>query len=123
MSTFYRVVEDGEGEGCAHCGHGKHWTIVSGEGESEFGIGTAWGDKELAEDICEFMNMAFGAGEEQSPKLKAAMEALTELVFMARTAFGSLRDPALSRACAKAEAVIGQKVPACARRKPEDQVR
>lgn len=121
MSEFYRVVEDPPGEGCAHCGHGKHWTIVSGEGDAEIGIGTAWGDQELAQDICELMNMAFDAGEEQSQKLKAAMEALTELVFMARTAAGSPRDSALLRACEKAEAVIGQNVPPCARRKPEDQ--
>lgn len=53
----------------------------------------------------------------------AAMKALTELVFMARTTGGTAgRDEALCRACDQAEAIIGQKVPACARRKPGDEV-
>lgn len=76
MSTFYRVVEDTPGEGCAHCGHGKHWTIVSGEGDAEIGIGTAWGDQELAQDICELMNMAFDAGQENAPEIKPVIDEL-----------------------------------------------
>jgi hypothetical protein len=56
VSDFYRVVDDGIG--CEHCGSGKHWTIVHGEGKDETGVGQSWRDKETAEDICELMNQA-----------------------------------------------------------------
>lgn len=50
-----------------------------------------------------------------------AKDALVNLTFMARTAPGTAADAALGRACDAAEAVIGQKVPSCAKRKPDDQ--
>lgn len=65
---FYRVVEDvslGNDEGCKHCGHGTYWTVVSGTGDDEVGIGTSWGYKELADDVCDLMNDAFIAGQER----------------------------------------------------------
>ena len=53
-----------------------------------------------------------------------ALRALTTLAFMARTAGGTARhDAALRRACEDAEEVLGQPVPSCARRKPEDEPR
>src|SRR5438132_51303 len=49
---------------CMHCHQGALYTIVSGEGEDETEIGSAWGDLELTEDICDLMNMAYEAGKE-----------------------------------------------------------
>lgn len=62
----YRVVEDDFSDGCKHCGHGKHWTISSGEGEDEIATGTSWGDRSLADDICDLMNDAYEAGRAQT---------------------------------------------------------
>lgn len=59
----YRVELDGS-RPCAHCMQGMMWTIVSGRGADEVGIGTSWGDEELANDICELMNMAHDAAME-----------------------------------------------------------
>lgn len=73
----YRVEK--ENEGCKHCGHGDYWTIVSGTGDDEIGIGTSWGDRELADDICDLMNDAFAAGQEDSnPALNAEEQKLIE---------------------------------------------
>jgi len=65
----YRVAQDRGA--CEHCKRGAYWTIVSGEGDAEIGIGSAWADRELANDICELMNMAFDAGRE-APALEPA---------------------------------------------------
>jgi hypothetical protein len=67
MSDHYRVERrTGDNSGCAHCGHDLQWTVVSGQGDDAIEIGTSWGDKELADDVCELMNMAFAAGQEQA---------------------------------------------------------
>jgi len=60
----YRVELAAGHEGCQHCGHDQYWTVVSGHGDDAVEIGTSWGDKELAEDVCDLMNMAFSAGQE-----------------------------------------------------------
>jgi hypothetical protein len=49
--------------GCPQCGHGDMWTIVGPHGTQ---IGQSWGDQELVEDICQYMNEAFEAGLETS---------------------------------------------------------
>lgn len=64
MADHYRVELSAGDEGCAHCGQGQQWTVVSGQGEEAIEIGTSWGDKEHAEDICDLMNMAYDAGKE-----------------------------------------------------------
>lgn len=70
MSEHYRVVECELSEGgCAHCGHGAMWTLESGHGGNEIRIGTSWGDKELAEDICDLMNDAYESGRESDPAI------------------------------------------------------
>ena len=66
MSDFYRVALADGGGGCNACGHGQYWSVVWGAGEDECQIGTSWGDKEVAEDICDLMNMAFEAGKEST---------------------------------------------------------
>jgi hypothetical protein len=65
LNCHYRVA--GDGGGCEHCEAGKLWTVVhlDPDGE-ECGIGTSWMDKELAEDICDLMNMAYEAGLENT---------------------------------------------------------
>lgn len=72
MSDFdlghYRVEQSQNGDGaCPTCGHGKHWTVVSGTGEDACEIGQSFGDRGLTEDICDLMNMAFDAGQESLP--------------------------------------------------------
>ena len=67
--SFYRVVSE-PGETCP-CGHGTQWTIVHLEGDDEVGISTSWQGpegKELAEDICDLMNMAYEAGQESKER-------------------------------------------------------
>lgn len=66
MTEHYRVETDGGHKACEHCGHGGYWTIFSGEGDDEIGIGTSWSDKETADDICDLMNMAYEAGREKA---------------------------------------------------------
>lgn len=72
----YRVVLDDD-KGCTKCGHGLFYTIVSGTVEDEMGVGTSWGDKEAAEDICDLMNMAYDAGVESVAEQADDPEALT----------------------------------------------
>lgn len=62
--AHYRVVEDDFSNGCKHCERGKHWTIAHGRGDDEIAVGTSWGDKGLADDICDLMNDAYAAGGE-----------------------------------------------------------
>ncbi len=67
MSDYYRVdVADGH-KGCEHCKAGTFWTIVYTEDGEPIEIGTSWGDEELAQDICDLMNMAYDAGVESKP--------------------------------------------------------
>ena len=71
-NTFYKVKKsENHVGGCQHCGHDVMWTItyteLVGEAPEEIEIGTSWQGEEgleLAEDICELMNMAFDAGQE-----------------------------------------------------------
>jgi hypothetical protein len=74
--SHYRVVLDDD-KGCTKCGHGLFYTVVSGTGEEEMGVGTSWGDKEAAEDICDLMNMAFDAGVESMTEQPEDTEALS----------------------------------------------
>lgn len=63
-NTFYRVVQDDYCV-CSTCQQdAPNWTIVSGTGDDECGIGQSWGHKETADDICDLMNMAYDAGKE-----------------------------------------------------------
>lgn len=64
---FYRVEEQIRSESECKCPGCVLWTIVFDDPEPTE-IGTAWqGDegKEVAEDICDLMNMAFDAGREK----------------------------------------------------------
>lgn len=61
----YRVIVDDSHKSCTQCGEGKFWTVVHGRGEDEFGIGTSWGDEELANDVCDLMNMALDRGRDE----------------------------------------------------------
>lgn len=67
---YYNVKMAAGEDGCTHCGAGKMWAIVYVEhGQTEeTELGTTWGDKELAEDICDLMNMAYEAGLEVAPQ-------------------------------------------------------
>lgn len=56
----YRVVMDKDV---------PQWTI---EGPGSERVGQTWGDKELTQDICELMNMAFDAGEEHTTLMTSA---------------------------------------------------
>lgn len=62
---FYSVEPSGNEGGCEHCGHGQYWTIVYHDNGEPIEIGTAWQDRETADDICDLMNMAFDAGGER----------------------------------------------------------
>jgi len=63
---FYRVQLSANHAACTQCGHGSYYTIVYKDNGEEIEIGTAWGDEELAEDICDLMNMAYDAGVESA---------------------------------------------------------
>lgn len=64
MSDFYFVVCDSSEGACNHCHRGSFWTIAHKENGEEIGIGQSWGDQEVAQDICDLMNMAYDAGQE-----------------------------------------------------------
>jgi hypothetical protein len=72
VRSFYRVKEADMDvhRGCSHCGAGWYWTVVYNDTDGhEVEIGTSWqGDegKQLAEDVCDLMNMAFDAGREHA---------------------------------------------------------
>jgi hypothetical protein len=51
------AVED---EGCDRCGHGRMWTIVGPDG---YGFGQSWGDRETVEDLADYLNEAYEAGQ------------------------------------------------------------
>jgi hypothetical protein len=72
FKCHYRVDPQAGNEGCDRCHAGTFWTIVYREKGSteDTEIGTAWGDKELAEDICDLMNMAYEAGKEAAGEPK-----------------------------------------------------
>jgi hypothetical protein len=73
---FYRVEEVIRPAGNCECPACVLWTIVYDDGEPTE-IGTQWqgeDGKELAEDICELMNMAFDRGAEST--LQQVEEAL-----------------------------------------------
>lgn len=59
----YRVEVASDQPGCRYCGHGKYWTIIYTEPDGEIvEIGTSWADHEVADDICDLMNMAYLTG-------------------------------------------------------------
>jgi len=67
-TRHYRVdIADGQ-EGCTHCSAGAFYTVVYTDDDAGdvTEIGTSWADRELAEDICDLMNMAYEAGREAS---------------------------------------------------------
>jgi hypothetical protein len=68
---FYRVALSANHSACTQCGHGSYYTVVYTDrfGE-EVEIGTSWGDSEVAEDVCDLMNMAFDAGVESERSLE-----------------------------------------------------
>jgi hypothetical protein len=74
--AFYRVeLTDDKGE-CGHCRQAcEMWTIVFESDGEPTEVGQSWGDKEMAHDVCDLMNMAFDAGlehEHQYAKESAA---------------------------------------------------
>jgi hypothetical protein len=46
-------------KGCERCGHGARWTVV---GPGDIAISESFDDKELAEDIAEYMNQGYRVG-------------------------------------------------------------
>jgi len=76
---FYRVEEVIRSKAECECPACALWTIVYDDGEPTE-IGTSWqGDegKELAEDICALMNMAFDRGAESTLEQVDDAEALS----------------------------------------------
>lgn len=76
---FYRVEECIRSAADCQCDACKQWTIVYDDGEPTE-IGTSWQGsegKELAEDICELMNMAFDRGAESTLEQVDDEEALS----------------------------------------------
>lgn len=64
--SFYRVEEVIRTQGECECPACQQWTIVYDLPEPTE-IGTSWqgeDGKEMAEDICNLMNMAYDAGKE-----------------------------------------------------------
>lgn len=60
---YYRVDVASGTPGCRFCGHGKYWTVIYTDEQGEVvEIGTSWADEEMAEDVCDLMNMAHDAG-------------------------------------------------------------
>src|SRR5216683_3010796 len=53
----YKVELDTEG--CPQCQHDAMWTIA---GPGDIRLGQSWGDFELVDDICEYMNDAYAEG-------------------------------------------------------------
>jgi len=62
MSKGFKVVTDTEG--CNKCGAGKTWTIAGTN--DEIAIGYSFGEQEEADDLCEWMNMAYQAGRDDA---------------------------------------------------------
>jgi hypothetical protein len=64
----YKVVA--EQKPCKSCKVGGMWTIewteLTGEAPEQVRIGTAWGSKEFADDVCGLMNMAYDLGAEHA---------------------------------------------------------
>lgn len=61
----YRVEQDSSTGNCAHCEQEcPMWTIVEGPADDTVGIGQSWGNREIATDICELMNIALVRGRE-----------------------------------------------------------
>ena len=59
LPTNEPFVVEVEKEGCERCGHGAQWTVV---GPGEIAISQSFDDKELAEEIAEYMNQGYRAG-------------------------------------------------------------
>ena len=59
MNEPYKVVIDPNHVGCATCGHDSMWAIEGPDGTLS---STSWADKEIAEDICDLVNMGHEAG-------------------------------------------------------------
>ena len=68
LADYYCVKQSANHAYCCDCGAGMHWTVVYKDSDGEeVEIGTAWeGDagREMADDICDLMNMAFETGRE-----------------------------------------------------------
>lgn len=64
---FYRVEKTDDSGECLNCKQAcTMWTIVFDEGGEPTEIGQSWGDREMADDICDLMNMAYDAGLESN---------------------------------------------------------
>jgi len=66
LQDFYRVALSANDDACTQCGHGAYYTIVYKDGDEDVEIGSAWADADLAENICELMNMAYDCGAEST---------------------------------------------------------
>ena len=63
---FYRVGLAASLKGYKLCEREPMYTVVSGPKDDPTGIGTSWGCEELAIDVCDLMNMAYDAGQENA---------------------------------------------------------
>lgn len=59
---MYKVTVDDEG--CEVCGAGTMWTIENED--TEVCIGMSFDSEENAEELCEFMNIAYTAGRQKA---------------------------------------------------------
>lgn len=67
VKPYYRVEEQGRPPDECPCVCCKLWTVVYDDGEPTE-IGTSWqgeDGQEMAQDVCDLMNMAFDAGAEK----------------------------------------------------------
>lgn len=69
---YYQVKMAASKDGCTHCGAGKQWAIVYVEhGDTkETELSQTYGDRELADSICDLMNLAYESGLELTMDLE-----------------------------------------------------
>jgi len=66
---FYRVDQQARSEAECKCENCVLWTIVFDDNGEETEIGTSWqgtDGEEMANDVCDLMNMAFDRGRESA---------------------------------------------------------
>lgn len=63
--SFYRVETTGDTGECCNCKQAcEMWTVVFESDGEPTEVGQSWGDKEVASDVCDLMNMAYDTGQE-----------------------------------------------------------
>lgn len=71
VTPFYRVESTGDPGECLNCNRAcTMWTIVFTEDGEPTEIGESWGSREMADGICDLMNMAYVRGQETETALE-----------------------------------------------------